>query len=144
VAEAVEDLGARKKLEATKDMEVAHEDLGEATTVCSLELEGDQILAPPPLSTLPDFSQEPPPFFHLEQLTLIFELKSYMADQIHRDTLMHQGIHMLYEEYSNSTTSLRTTPSTVTRATRPQVKMGTLLALAITSILNLAPCTAKE
>jgi hypothetical protein len=68
-------------------------------------MEGGPVLVPPPLSTLPDFSQEPPPFFHIEQLALVFELRSHMADQIHRDTLMHQRIDMVYEDYLNTPTS---------------------------------------
>jgi hypothetical protein len=51
-----EDLGAVKNLGEMKDMEESHEEFNEAATVCSLEVEGEKILAPPPLLTLPDFS----------------------------------------------------------------------------------------
>jgi hypothetical protein len=85
-----------------KDKEGAQEDSGEACTVGGLEVEGGPVLAPPPITTILDLCQEPPPFFHLEQLALVFELRSQMADQIHRDILMHQCIDMLYEAYSNA------------------------------------------
>jgi hypothetical protein len=96
---------ATKELRAVEAMEAAQEDSGEAAIVLGMEVEGGPVLAPPPLSTLPDFGQEPPPFFHPEQLALVFELRSHMADQIHRDTLMHQQIDMLYEAYSNAPTT---------------------------------------
>jgi hypothetical protein len=51
-----EDLGAAENLGETKDMEESHKEFNEAATVCSLEVEGEKILAPPPLFTLPDFS----------------------------------------------------------------------------------------
>jgi hypothetical protein len=73
-------------------MDIALEDL-------STEVEGHPVLAPPPLTTLPDFCHAPPPFFNLEQLELIFELRRQMADQIQRDTLMHQRINMLYDAF---------------------------------------------
>jgi len=55
-------------------MEAAHVDLGEVATVLGMEVEGGLVLAPPPLSTLLNFGQEPPPFFHPKQLALFFEL----------------------------------------------------------------------
>jgi len=91
-----------EKLKAVEAMEAAQVDSGEAMTILDTEVEGGPFLAPPPLSTLSDFSQVPPPFFHPEQLTLVFELRSQMVDQIHQDTLMHQRIDMLYEAYSNA------------------------------------------
>ena len=78
-----EDLDAVKNLGETKDMEESHKEFNEAATVCSLEVEGEKILAPPPLFTLLDFSQEPPPFFHPKKLVLAFQLRSHMANQIH-------------------------------------------------------------
>jgi hypothetical protein len=61
----------------------------EATNTLGVEVEDHLVLAPPPLTTLPDFCHAPPPLFHSEQLKLIFKLRNQMADQIHRDTLMH-------------------------------------------------------
>jgi hypothetical protein len=67
-----------------------------------MAVEGGPVLAPPPITTILEPWQDPPPFFHPEQLALVFELRSQMADQIHRDILMHQRIDMLYEAYSNA------------------------------------------
>jgi hypothetical protein len=55
-------------------MEAAQVDSGEASMVLDTMVEGGPVLAPPPLSTLPDFFQVPPPFFHPEQLVLVFEI----------------------------------------------------------------------
>jgi len=96
---------ATKELRAVEAMEATQEDSGEVVTVSGIGVEGGPVLAPPPLSTLLDFGQEPPPFLHSEQLTLVFELRSHMVDQIHRDTLMHQQIDMLYKAYSNALAS---------------------------------------
>jgi hypothetical protein len=46
------------------------------------------ILAPPPLNAIPEFNPAPPSLFSPEQLELIFDLRSHMADQLHRDTLI--------------------------------------------------------
>jgi hypothetical protein len=95
---AVEVVDTGTTVEEVKVVEVvdtALEDLG-------AEVEGHPVLAPPPLTALPDLCHAPPPFFNLEQLELIFELRSQMADQIHRDTLMHQWIDMLYDAFSNA------------------------------------------
>jgi hypothetical protein len=51
--------------------------------------QGHPVLAPPPLTALPDLCHAPSLLFNLEQLELIFELRSQMADPIHWDTLMH-------------------------------------------------------
>lgn len=51
-----EDLGVTKNLGETEDMEGSHKEFNEAATVYSLEVEGEKILAPPPLFTLRDFS----------------------------------------------------------------------------------------
>jgi hypothetical protein len=48
----------------------------EAMDTLGVEVEGHPVLAPPPLTTLPDFCHAPPPFFHLEQLKLVFELRN--------------------------------------------------------------------
>jgi hypothetical protein len=64
--------------------------------------EGGKVLAPPPISIVPEPWHAPPPFFHPEQLDLVFDLRSQMADQVYRGTLMHQRIDMLYEAFSNA------------------------------------------
>jgi hypothetical protein len=65
-------------------------------------MEGGEVFAPPPISIVPEPWRAPPPFFHPEQLELVFDLRSQMADQVHRGTLMHQRIDMLYEAFSNA------------------------------------------
>jgi hypothetical protein len=69
--------------------------------------EGGKVLAPPPISIAPEQWRAPPPFFHPEQLDLVFDLRSQMADQVYRGTLMHQRIDMLYEAFSNAPTGQR-------------------------------------
>jgi hypothetical protein len=98
---------AVEELTTVDVMEAARANSGEAATVLDTEVEGSPVLAPPPLSTLPDFCQAPPPFFHPEQLGLVFELRSQMVEQIHRDILMHQRIDMLYKAYSNAPAAQR-------------------------------------
>ena len=83
-----------------KDRDGAHEAAGEA--VSGMKVEGGPVLVPPPITIIPEPWQDPSPFFHPEQLALVFELRSQMEDQIHRDILMHQCIDMLYEAYSNA------------------------------------------
>jgi hypothetical protein len=61
-------------IKAMEAMEAAQVDSGEASMVLDTMVEGGPVLAPPPLSTLPDFFQVPPPFFHPEQLVLVFEI----------------------------------------------------------------------
>jgi hypothetical protein len=65
---------------------------------------GHPVLVPPPLFAIPEFFLALPPLFSLEQLELIFELRSQMEDQLHRDTLMSQRINMLYDAFSNAPT----------------------------------------
>jgi hypothetical protein len=64
--------------------------------------ENHPILAPPPLNAIPEFNPAPPPLFSPEQLELIFDLRSHMADQLHRDTLISQWIDMLFNAFSNA------------------------------------------
>jgi hypothetical protein len=64
--------------------------------------EGGEVLAPPPIPTPSDQWRVPPPFFHPEQLDLVFDLRHQMADQAYRGTLMSQHIDMLYEAFSNA------------------------------------------
>jgi hypothetical protein len=64
--------------------------------------EGGEVLAPPPISIAPEQWRVPPPFFHPEQLDLVFDLRSQMADQVYHCTLMHQRVDMLYEAFSNA------------------------------------------
>jgi hypothetical protein len=78
----------------------AHDATGEAGG--GMTVKGGKVLAPPPISIVPRTMACPPPFFHPEQLELVFELQSQMADQIHHDILMHQRIDMLYEAFSNA------------------------------------------
>jgi hypothetical protein len=86
--------GAQDKVQAATGEAV--EGLGGTT------MEGGEVLVPPPISIVPEPWRAPPPFFHLEQLELVFDLRSQMADQVHRGTLMHQRIDMLYEAFSNA------------------------------------------
>jgi hypothetical protein len=64
--------------------------------------EGGEVLAPPPISIVLEQWRAPPPFFHPEQLDLVFDLRSQMADKVYRGTLMHQHIDILYEAFSNA------------------------------------------
>jgi hypothetical protein len=86
---------------------VKAEDIGTAQEDMDVALEGHPVLAPPPLTAIPEFCPALPPLFNPEQLELIFELRSQMADQIHRDTLMSQRIDMLYDAFSNAPTTQR-------------------------------------
>jgi hypothetical protein len=99
-AEEDEELGMEENFGMKKDKDGAHEATGEV--VGGMTVEGGSVLAPPPITIILEPWKDPPPFFHLEQLALVFELRSQMADQIHRDILMHQRIDMLYEAYSNA------------------------------------------
>jgi hypothetical protein len=95
-----EELGRRRNSGMEKDRDGAQEATCEV--VGGMMVEGGPVLAPPPITIILEPWQDPPPFFHLEQLALVFELRSQMADQIHYDILMHQRIDMLYEAYSNA------------------------------------------
>ena len=64
--------------------------------------EGGEVLAPPPISIVLEQWRGSPPFFHPEQLDLVFDLRSQMADKVYRGTLMHQHIDILYEAFSNA------------------------------------------
>jgi hypothetical protein len=64
--------------------------------------ENHPVLVPPPLTVIPEFNPGPPPLFIPEQLELIFDLRSHMADQLHRDTLISQRIDMLFDAFSNA------------------------------------------
>jgi hypothetical protein len=66
------------------------------------EQENHPILAPPPLNAIPEFNPTPPSLFIPEQLELIFNLRSHMADQLHRDTLISKRIDMLFDAFSNA------------------------------------------
>jgi hypothetical protein len=74
---------ATEEVKVVEAMDAAPVDSGAGGGGLRAEVEGGPVLAPPPLSTLPDFCQAPPPFFHPEQLELVFELRNQMADQIH-------------------------------------------------------------
>jgi hypothetical protein len=50
--------------------------------------ENHPMLAPPLINEILEFNPAPPSLFIPEQLELIFDLRSQMADQIHWDTLM--------------------------------------------------------
>ena len=50
------DLRVEENLGEMKDMEESHKEFNEATTICSLEVQGEKLFAPPPLFTLPNFS----------------------------------------------------------------------------------------
>jgi hypothetical protein len=65
-------------------------------------MEGGEVFVSPPIWIVPEPWCAPPPFFHPEQLELVFDLRSQMADQVHHGTLMHQHIDMLYEAFSNA------------------------------------------
>lgn len=69
--------------------------------------EGGKVLAPPPISITSDQWCVPSPFFHPEQLELVFDLRRQMADQAYHGTLMSQRIDMLYEAFSNAPTKQR-------------------------------------
>jgi hypothetical protein len=60
------------------------------------------IVAPPPLNTVEECDQTPPNLFSPEQLELIFDIRGYMADQLHRDTLINNRIDMLFDAFSNA------------------------------------------
>jgi hypothetical protein len=72
-------------------------------------------------------------FFSIRELTCC--TRPTRTHQLPRGVLI-----MLGHSWSNP----GTTPSAVTRATRPRVKMDNLLGLAITSILNSNPCTVTK
>jgi hypothetical protein len=65
---------AAKELKSVEAMEASSVDSGEEMMVLDMEVEGNPVLAPPPPSTLPYSCQVPPPFFHPEHLTLVFEI----------------------------------------------------------------------
>jgi hypothetical protein len=64
--------------------------------------EGGKALAPPPISTMQESWHVQPPFFHPEHLDLMFDLRSQVADQVHRGILISQRIDMLYDAFSNA------------------------------------------
>jgi hypothetical protein len=45
-----------KELGVEETLDTTQEDLGEATTILGMTVEGGPVLVPPPLSTLPDFN----------------------------------------------------------------------------------------
>jgi hypothetical protein len=57
----------------------------------------------PPLPN-PDMvcDQSPPSLFTLEHLELIFEMRSYMMEQLHRHTLISSRLDMLFDAFSNA------------------------------------------
>jgi hypothetical protein len=61
-----------------------------------------------------------------------------------RPTRTHQQPRGVVLVSGHNCSSPGTTPSVVTRATWPRVKMGNLLGLAITSILSSTPCTVTK
>jgi len=61
-----------------------------------------------------------------------------------RPTRTHQQPRGVLLVSGHSCSSPWTTPSVVTRATRPRAQMGNLLGLAITSILSSTPCTVTK
>jgi hypothetical protein len=68
----VEEHETEENLGTMKDREVVQEDSHEVTIDYGLEVEGGLVLVSPPLTKIPEFNQEPVPFFHLEQLVIIF------------------------------------------------------------------------
>jgi hypothetical protein len=64
--------------------------------------ENHPVLAPPPLTVILEFNTTPPTLFIPEQLELIFDLRSHMVDQLHRDTLISHHINMLFDAFSNA------------------------------------------
>jgi hypothetical protein len=93
-----------------------------------------------------------------EQLELIFDLRSQMVDQLHRDTLMSQRIDMLFDAFSNapkinvsrpvqslSCSNPVMTLSPELRTTYPQVPMISLWFFAMGTLYNSCPtlCTGK-
>jgi hypothetical protein len=55
-----------------------------------------------PIFVVPDFFHASPLFFHPEKLELVLELRNQMSNHIHRDTLMHQRIDMIYDAFLNA------------------------------------------
>jgi len=48
-------------------------------------------------------SPHQPPLLHPEHLSLIFEVRSMVGDQIFRDVCINQRLNMLYATYSSAT-----------------------------------------
>jgi hypothetical protein len=96
-------------LHTTPDMYI-HPSTSEAVTGVVADMEGATctmqeefpISVPPPLNTIKECDQAPPNLFISEQLELIFDIRSYMADQLHRDTLINNRIDMLFDAFSNA------------------------------------------
>jgi len=65
-------------------------------------MEGDEVFVSPPIWIVLEPWCATTPLFHLEQLELVFDLRSQLADQVHHRTLMHQHINILYEAFSNA------------------------------------------
>jgi hypothetical protein len=87
-----------------------HPSTSEAVTGAVADMEGATctmqeefpILVPPPLNTVKECDQAPPNLFNPEHLELIFDIISYMVDQLHRDTLINNRIDMLFDAFSNA------------------------------------------
>jgi hypothetical protein len=64
--------------------------------------EGGTVFMPPPISSMQNQWRVPPPLLHPDLLDLIFDLRSQMADHVHRGTLMGQRLDMLFDAFSNA------------------------------------------
>jgi hypothetical protein len=70
-----------EELKMKEDKEGEQEATGKE--LYGMEVEGISVLAPPPITTILKPWKDPPPFFHPKQLSLVFELRIQMVDQIH-------------------------------------------------------------
>jgi hypothetical protein len=88
--------------------------------------------APPPLNTV----ENPPILFSLEKLELIFDIRGYMVDQLHLDTLIINCIDLLFIAFSNTPTKQRCLTYTHSYVLKPVMTSFTM-ALRITGSMVL-------
>jgi hypothetical protein len=79
----------------------------------------DYRVEPPPLNPVEDCDQTPPSLFSPEQMELIFEIRGYMMEQLHRHTLISSYIDMLFDTFSNALAKQRCSTCTQPYVLKP-------------------------
>jgi hypothetical protein len=87
--------------------EVVAGEVADMKGVTCIMQEDFPISMPLPLTTIQECNLTLPSLFSLEQLELIFDIRSYMADQLQRDTLINNHIDMLIDAFSNAASTQR-------------------------------------